>query len=46
MTDKLTHIDDEGAARMVDVSVKAATAREAVAEGRTSIYLEIQKNYA
>jgi cyclic pyranopterin phosphate synthase len=33
MTDKLTHIDDEGAARMVDVSAKAETKREAVAEG-------------
>ena len=34
MTRKLTHIDDEGAARMVDVSAKAETKREAVAEGR------------
>ena len=30
---KLTHIDDQGRARMVDVSGKAATAREAVATG-------------
>jgi cyclic pyranopterin phosphate synthase len=30
---KLTHIGDDGRARMVDVSDKAATAREAVAEG-------------
>jgi len=30
----LTHLDDQGAARMVDVSDKAVTAREAVAEGR------------
>lgn len=30
---KLTHIDDQGRARMVDVSDKAATAREAVATG-------------
>jgi cyclic pyranopterin phosphate synthase len=29
---KLTHLDDLGAARMVDVSAKAATAREAEAE--------------
>ena len=29
----LTHLDGVGAARMVDVSAKAATAREAVAEG-------------
>jgi cyclic pyranopterin phosphate synthase len=31
---KLTHFDEEGAARMVDVSAKDETAREAVAEGR------------
>ena len=30
---KLTHIDETGRARMVDVSDKAATVREAVAEG-------------
>lgn len=30
---KLTHVDDAGAARMVDVSGKAATARRAVAAG-------------
>jgi cyclic pyranopterin monophosphate synthase len=30
---KLTHIDETGRARMVDVSDKAATAREAVAQG-------------
>ena len=30
---KLTHLDDAGRARMVDVSDKGATAREAVAEG-------------
>ncbi|HEX3674771.1 MAG TPA: cyclic pyranopterin monophosphate synthase MoaC [Rhizomicrobium sp.] len=29
---KLTHLDDTGAARMVDVSAKTATAREAAAE--------------
>ncbi len=29
----LTHLDDAGAARMVDISAKAATRREAVAEG-------------
>ena len=33
MADKLTHIDAAGEARMVDVSAKAATAREAVATG-------------
>lgn len=30
----LTHLDESGAARMVDVSAKTDTAREAVAEGR------------
>ena len=30
---KLTHLDDQGAARMVDVGEKPVTAREAVAEG-------------
>jgi len=30
---KLTHIDETGRANMVDVSAKAVTAREAVAEG-------------
>ena len=33
MTGKLSHIDKTGAARMVDVSDKAATARTAIAEG-------------
>ena len=35
MTDapRLTHLDESGAARMVDVSDKAVTAREATAEG-------------
>jgi cyclic pyranopterin phosphate synthase len=37
MSDKLTHIDADGAARMVDVSAKAETKREAVAEGRILI---------
>ncbi len=30
---KLTHLDESGAARMVDVGAKTATAREAVAQG-------------
>src|ERR1700712_2675285 len=34
---QLTHIDAKGRARMVDVSDKAATAREAVAEGFISM---------
>lgn len=33
----LTHLDADGAAHMVDVSAKADTAREAVAEGRISM---------
>lgn len=33
MTDRLTHVDETGAARMVDVSAKAATVRRAVAAG-------------
>ncbi len=34
MTDRLTHVDDAGAARMVDVSGKDVTSRTAVASGR------------
>lgn len=34
---KLTHLDESGAAHMVDVSVKADTVREAVAEGRINM---------
>lgn len=34
---RLTHLDEQGSARMVDVSAKAATRREAVAEGFISI---------
>jgi len=33
----LTHFNEEGKARMVDVTVKAETVREAVAEGRISM---------
>jgi cyclic pyranopterin phosphate synthase len=33
----LTHLDDAGAARMVDVSAKPATLREATAEGRIAM---------
>jgi cyclic pyranopterin phosphate synthase len=36
----LTHIDADGAARMVDVSAKAVTAREAVADGRIEMSKE------
>jgi cyclic pyranopterin phosphate synthase len=34
---KLTHLDEQGRARMVDVGAKAVTAREAVAEGYVSL---------
>ncbi len=40
---KLTHIDGEGRARMVDVSNKAVTTREAVAEGFVSMSAETLK---
>ena len=33
MTDRLSHLDDEGAAHMVDVTAKDATKRTAVARG-------------
>lgn len=34
---KLTHLDESGAAHMVDVSAKVGTVREAVAEGRITM---------
>lgn len=37
---RLSHLDDAGAAHMVDVSGKAVTAREAVAEGRIAMSAE------
>ena len=37
---KLTHLDAEGAAHMVDVSAKAVTVREAVATGRITMSAE------
>ncbi|MDB5417073.1 MAG: molybdenum cofactor biosynthesis protein [Phenylobacterium sp.] len=40
---KLTHIDETGRARMVDVSDKAATAREAIAEGFVRMSAETLK---
>jgi cyclic pyranopterin phosphate synthase len=36
-SDRLTHVDDSGAARMVDVSDKDVTARSAVASGRVLV---------
>jgi cyclic pyranopterin phosphate synthase len=40
MTADLTHLDTDGAARMVDVSAKAATLREATATGRIAMSAE------
>ena len=37
MADRLTHVDESGAARMVDVSEKAVTARTATASGRVLV---------
>jgi cyclic pyranopterin phosphate synthase len=37
MSDRLTHVDESGAARMVDVSGKDVTAREATASGRVLV---------
>jgi len=37
---KLTHLDDSGAAHMVDISAKDATAREGVAEGQIRMCAE------
>jgi cyclic pyranopterin phosphate synthase len=37
MSDRLTHVDESGAARMVDVSGKEVTAREASASGRVLV---------
>jgi cyclic pyranopterin phosphate synthase len=34
---RLSHLDEKGRARMVDVSLKAVTSREAVARGRITI---------
>ena len=38
---RLTHVDETGAARMVDVSGKAVTAREATAAGRVLVSAEV-----
>ncbi|MFH9350548.1 cyclic pyranopterin monophosphate synthase MoaC [Kitasatospora sp. NPDC017646] len=39
--DRLTHVDEQGAARMVDVSGKATTARTAVATGRVRVSAQV-----
>ncbi|HEY2880589.1 cyclic pyranopterin monophosphate synthase MoaC [Nocardioides sp.] len=41
MADRLTHVDETGAARMVDVSGKDVTTREAVAAGRVLVSPEV-----
>ena len=38
---RLTHVDETGAARMVDVSAKPVTAREATAAGRVLVSPEV-----
>src|SRR3954452_20664586 len=38
---RLTHVDESGAARMVDVSAKEVSRREAVASGRVLISTEV-----
>jgi cyclic pyranopterin phosphate synthase len=40
MTGGLTHLDEAGSARMVDVGGKSATAREAIAGGRITMSAE------
>ncbi len=45
-TPKLTHIDECGAARMVDIGSKPSTARRAVAEGRVRISAELARAIA
>lgn len=42
----LTHLDANGAARMVDIGDKAATSREAVAEGRIAMAPEAARAIA
>ena len=37
MADRLTHVDESGAARMVDVTAKTVTARTATARGRVEV---------
>lgn len=39
--DRLTHLDETGAARMVDVAAKAPTDRRAVASGRVLVSAEV-----
>nr|WP_309222030.1 cyclic pyranopterin monophosphate synthase MoaC [Aeromicrobium sp. S22] len=41
MADRLTHVDDSGAARMVDVTAKQVTARTATARGRVEVSTQV-----
>jgi cyclic pyranopterin phosphate synthase len=41
MADRLTHVDESGAARMVDISSKDVTARTATASGRVLVSAEV-----
>jgi len=41
MNDRLTHVDEAGAARMVDVSAKEVTSRSATASGRVLVSPEV-----
>ncbi len=41
MSDGFTHLDDSGAARMVDVSGKDVTARTATASGKVLVSAEV-----
>ena len=43
---RLTHLDEDGAAHMVDVSAKATTARQAVASGRITMSAEAREAIA
>ena len=40
-SERLTHVDEAGAARMVDVSAKDVTARRATASGRVRVSAEV-----
>jgi cyclic pyranopterin monophosphate synthase len=41
MSERLTHVDEAGAARMVDVSAKDLTSRSATASGRVLVSAEV-----
>lgn len=46
MTNGLTHLDEDGSARMVDISTKATTVREGIATGRITMSREAAKAIA